>query len=163
LIDRFRPVAYARGADSSAQQAAQIQLGNEGPLPSLDGAVAWLNSVPSTRESLKGKVVVVDFWTYSCINCLRAIPYVEAWSQKYKNDGLVVIGVHTPEFAFEKDQANVAKAVQDLKITYPVAIDSNYAIWKAFNNEYWPGHYFIDAQGTIRYPSERANTTSPKR
>ncbi|HEX4076283.1 MAG TPA: cytochrome c biogenesis protein DipZ [Candidatus Acidoferrales bacterium] len=151
LIDRFRPVAYARGADSSAQPAAQIQLGNEGSLPSLDGAVAWLNSPPLARESLKGKVVVVDFWTYSCINCLRAIPYVEAWSQKYKNDGLVVIGVHTPEFAFEKDQANVAKAVQDLKITYPVAIDSNYAIWKAFNNQYWPAHYFIDAQGTIRY------------
>jgi cytochrome c biogenesis protein CcdA/thiol-disulfide isomerase/thioredoxin len=151
LLDRFRPVAYARGADSSAQQAAQIQLGNEGSLPSLDGAVAWLNSPPLTRESLKGKVVVVDFWTYSCINCLRAIPYVEAWSEKYKNDGLVVIGVHTPEFAFEKDQANVSKAVQDLKITYPVAIDSNYAIWKAFNNQYWPAHYFIDAQGTIRY------------
>jgi cytochrome c biogenesis protein CcdA/thiol-disulfide isomerase/thioredoxin len=151
LVDRFRPVAYARAADSPAEQAAQIQLGNEGSLPSLDGAVAWLNSAPLTRESLKGKVVVVDFWTYSCINCLRAIPYVEAWSQKYKDDGLVVIGVHTPEFAFEKDQANVAKAVRDLKITYPVAIDSNYAIWKAFNNEYWPAHYFIDAQGTIRY------------
>jgi cytochrome c biogenesis protein CcdA/thiol-disulfide isomerase/thioredoxin len=151
LLDRFRPVAYARGADSSARQAAQIQLGNEGSLPSLERAVAWLNSAPLTRESLKGKVVVVDFWTYSCINCLRAIPYVEAWSRKYKHDGLVVIGVHTPEFAFEKDQANVAKAVQDLKITYPVAIDSNYAIWKAFNNQYWPAHYFIDAQGTIRY------------
>jgi cytochrome c biogenesis protein CcdA/thiol-disulfide isomerase/thioredoxin len=151
LIDRFRPVAYARGADSTAERTAQIQLGNEGSLPILDGAVAWLNSTPLTRESLKGKVVVVDFWTYSCINCLRAIPYVEAWSEKYKNDGLVVIGIHTPEFAFEKDRSNVARAVQDLKITYPVAIDSNYAIWKAFNNEYWPAHYFIDAQGTIRY------------
>ena len=126
-------------------------MSNDGPMPSLDGAVAWLNSAPLTRENLKGKVVLIDFWTYSCINCLRAIPYVEAWSEKYKNDGLVVIGVHTPEFAFEKDQANVSKAVQDLKITYPVAIDSNYAIWKAFNNEYWPAHYFIDAQGTIRY------------
>lgn len=151
LIDRFHPIAYARDEDSPAQQAAQIQLGNEGPMPSLDGAIAWLNSAPLSRKSLKGKVVVIDFWTYSCINCLRAIPYVEAWSQKYKDDGLVVIGVHTPEFAFEKDRANVAKAVQDLKITYPVAIDSNYAIWKAFNNEYWPAHYFIDAQGTIRY------------
>jgi cytochrome c biogenesis protein CcdA/thiol-disulfide isomerase/thioredoxin len=151
LIDRFRPVAYARDADSSARPVDQVQLGNEGPLPSLDGAVGWLNSPPLTRESLKGKVVVIDFWTYSCINCLRAVPYVEAWWQKYKGDGLIVIGVHTPEFAFEKEQANVAKAVQDLKITYPVAIDSNYAIWKAFNNEYWPAHYFIDAQGTIRY------------
>jgi thiol-disulfide isomerase/thioredoxin len=96
-------------------------------------------------------VIVVDFWTYSCINCLRSIPYVEAWSEKYKNDGLVVVGVHTPEFAFEKDPANIAKAVTDLKITYPVAIDSDYAIWKAFNNQYWPAHYFIDAKGEIRY------------
>lgn len=150
LVDRFRPVAYARGRNTG-EPAEQVQLGNEGPLPSLEGAVAWLNSAPLTRESLKGKVVVIDFWTYSCINCLRSIPYIEAWAQKYKNDGLVVVGVHTPEFAFEKDQANVSKAVQDLKITYPVAIDSNYAIWKAFNNEYWPAHYFVDAQGTIRY------------
>jgi cytochrome c biogenesis protein CcdA/thiol-disulfide isomerase/thioredoxin len=150
LVDRFRPVAYAR-ANATAEPAGEVQLSNDGPMPSLDGAVAWLNSAPLTRESLKGKVVLVDFWTYSCINCLRAIPYVEAWSEKYKNDGLVVIGVHTPEFAFEKDQGNVSKAVQDLKITYPVAIDSNYAIWKAFNNEYWPAHYFIDAQGMIRY------------
>jgi cytochrome c biogenesis protein CcdA/thiol-disulfide isomerase/thioredoxin len=154
LVDRFRPVAYARGVqppDGSSAATEQIQLANEGPLPSLDGAVGWLNSAPLTRDSLKGKVVLVDFWTYSCINCLRAIPYVEAWSEKYKDDGLVVIGVHTPEFAFEKDRSNVSKAVQDLKITYPVAIDSNYAIWKAFNNEYWPAHYFIDAQGQIRY------------
>jgi cytochrome c biogenesis protein CcdA/thiol-disulfide isomerase/thioredoxin len=132
-------------------QTPQVPLGSEGSLPSLDGAVAWLNSPPLTREALKGKVVLVDFWTYSCINCLRAIPYVEAWSEKYKNDGLVVIGVHTPEFAFEKDQANVANAVRELKISYPVAIDSSYAIWKAFRNKYWPAHYFIDANGTIRY------------
>jgi cytochrome c biogenesis protein CcdA/thiol-disulfide isomerase/thioredoxin len=151
LVDRFRPVAYARGSHVTGAPVAQVPLANEGPFPSLDGAVAWLNSPPLTREGLRGKVVLIDFWTYSCINCLRAIPYVEAWAQKYKNDGLVVIGVHTPEFAFEKDQANIAKAVQDLKITYPIAIDSNYAIWKAFNNEYWPAHYFIDARGTIRY------------
>jgi cytochrome c biogenesis protein CcdA/thiol-disulfide isomerase/thioredoxin len=150
LVDHFRPVAYARGS-ATAESPGQVQLSNEGTMPSLDGAVAWLNSAPLTRASLKGKVVLIDFWTYSCINCLRAIPYVEAWSEKYKSDGLVVIGVHTPEFAFEKDQANVSKAVQDLKIAYPVAIDSNYAIWKAFNNEYWPAHYFIDAQGMIRY------------
>src|SRR5271170_1074899 len=150
LVDRLRPVSLTHASEPVAA-TDQVQLSNEGPFPSLDGAVAWLNSPPLTRESLKGKVIVIDFWTYSCINCLRAIPYVEAWAQKYKNDGLVVIGVHTPEFAFEKDQANVAKAVKDLKITYPVAIDSNYAIWKAFNNEYWPAHYFIDAQGTIRY------------
>ncbi len=150
LVDRLRPVALTR-ASEPVSATDQIQLSDEGTFPSLDGAVAWLNSPPLTQESLKGKVVLVDFWTYSCINCLRAIPYVEAWSEKYKDDGLVVIGVHTPEFAFEKDQGNVSKAVQDLKIMYPVAIDSNYAIWKAFKNEYWPAHYFIDAQGVIRY------------
>jgi cytochrome c biogenesis protein CcdA/thiol-disulfide isomerase/thioredoxin len=159
LIDRVRPSTHAQartaaehsGPTMMAAQTAQMPLGSEGSLPSLEGAVAWLNSAPLTREGLKGKVVLVDFWTYSCINCLRAIPYVEAWAEKYKGDGLVVIGVHTPEFAFEKDQSNVSKSVRDLKITYPIAIDSNYAIWKAFNNEYWPAHYFIDKRGTIRY------------
>lgn len=150
LVGWLHPVAYARGSEAGAPPE-QVQLDNEGPFPSIAGAVAWLNSAPLTTDGLKGKVVLIDFWTYSCINCLRAIPYVEAWSEKYKNDGLVVIGVHTPEFAFEKDQSNIAKAVADLKITYPVAIDSNYAIWKAFHNEYWPAHYFIDAQGAIRY------------
>jgi cytochrome c biogenesis protein CcdA/thiol-disulfide isomerase/thioredoxin len=151
LIDRFQPVAHATENDSSASQSTPVQLGNEGTFPSLDGAVKWLNSSPLTREQLKGKVVLVDFWTYSCINCLRSVPYVEAWWEKYKQDGLVVIGVHTPEFAFEKDPANVAKSLPDLKITYPVAVDSNYAIWKAFHNQYWPAHYFIDANGIIRY------------
>jgi cytochrome c biogenesis protein CcdA/thiol-disulfide isomerase/thioredoxin len=152
LVDRFHPIAYAKTADTEASQpAAEVQLGHEGPFPSLNGAVGWLNSPPLTREQLKGKVVLIDFWTYSCINCLRSVPYVEAWSEKYKNDGLVVIGVHTPEFAFEKDSANVAKSLTDLKITYPVAIDSKYAIWNAFHNEYWPAEYFIDAQGQIRY------------
>ena len=135
----------------NAAARAAISLGDEGAMPDLTGAVAWLNSPPLTCDELKGKVVVIDFWTYSCINCLRALPYVEAWAAKYKNDGLVVIGVHTPEFAFEKDRANVEKAVRDLGITYPVAIDSNYKIWRAFNNEYWPAHYFIDAKGRIRY------------
>ena len=123
----------------------------EGQLPSLDGAVEWLNSPPLTADALRGKVVLVDFWTYSCINCLRTIPYVRAWAEKYKDDGLVVIGVHTPEFAFEKNPANVKKALGDLKINYPVAIDNNYSIWRAFNNMYWPAHYFIDAQGRIRH------------
>jgi thiol-disulfide isomerase/thioredoxin len=120
-------------------------------MPPLSGAVEWLNSPPLTREGLKGKVVLIDFWTYSCINCLRSIPYVKAWAEKYKDQGLVVIGVHTPEFAFEKSVANVKNAVADLKISYPVAIDSNYAIWRAFGNEYWPAHYFIDAEGRIRH------------
>ncbi|CAK0766855.1 cytochrome c biogenesis protein CcmG, thiol:disulfide interchange protein DsbE [Azospirillaceae bacterium] len=123
----------------------------EGAAPSLDGAVAWLNSPPLSIESLRGKVVLVDFWTYSCINCLRSLPYVRAWAEKYKDAGLVVIGVHAPEFAFEKSLNNVAKAVRDLKIQYPVVVDNNYALWRGFDNHYWPAHYFIDAQGRIRF------------
>ncbi len=123
----------------------------EGQLPSLAGAIQWLNSPPLTAESLRGKVVVVDFWTYSCINCLRSLPYVRAWANKYKSQGLVVIGVHAPEFAFEKNIDNVRRATGELKIDYPVAIDNNYAIWGAFNNQFWPAHYFIDAQGRIRH------------
>jgi thiol-disulfide isomerase/thioredoxin len=126
-------------------------LKTEGVLPALDGAVKWLNSPPLTADALKGKVVLVDFWTYSCINCLRALPYVEAWAQKYKDQGLVVIGVHAPEFAFEKNIGNVEKAVSDLGITYPVAIDNDYALWRAFKNQFWPAHYFIDAEGKIRH------------
>jgi len=148
LIDA---VGLDKAAVVSASTARpQPALPDEGPMPNLNGAIAWLNSPPLTRDSLRGKVVLVDFWTYSCINCLRSLPYVEAWAAKYKDSGLVVIGVHTPEFAFEKERANVEKAVRDLKISYPVAIDSNYAIWQAFNNEYWPAHYFIDAKGRIR-------------
>jgi cytochrome c biogenesis protein CcdA/thiol-disulfide isomerase/thioredoxin len=123
----------------------------EGTFPELKGAVLWLNSPPLTREQLRGKVVVVDFWTYSCINCLRALPYTEAWARKYAGHGLVVIGVHAPEFAFEKIPDNVRRAVHDLGVTYPVALDNNLTIWQAFNNEYWPAHYFIDAQGRIRH------------
>jgi cytochrome c biogenesis protein CcdA/thiol-disulfide isomerase/thioredoxin len=142
------PALSMKGA---APAEPALDLPNEGMFPSLDGAIGWLNSAPLTREALAGKVVVVDFWTYSCINCLRSIPYVEAWSEKYRAAGLIVIGVHTPEFAFEKEPSNVSKAVKSLGITYPVAIDSNYAIWKAFRNQYWPAHYFIDSKGTIRY------------
>jgi thiol-disulfide isomerase/thioredoxin len=123
----------------------------EGNLPSLEGAVQWLNSPPLDAQALKGKVVLVDFWTYSCINCLRSLPYVKAWAEKYRDQGLVVIGVHAPEFAFERDVSNVTKAMKDLGINYPVAIDNEFKIWRAFNNEYWPAHYFADAQGRIRY------------
>ncbi|HEX3602772.1 MAG TPA: cytochrome c biogenesis protein DipZ [Steroidobacteraceae bacterium] len=133
---------------SAAKPAGDLPV--EGEIPSFAGATLWLNSPPLTPEGLRGKVVVVDFWTYSCINCLRALPYVESWFQKYKDHGLVLIGVHAPEFAFEKDPANVRRAVADLKITYPVALDNDYAIWQAFNNQYWPAHYFIDATGRIR-------------
>ncbi|CAM5383349.1 Thiol-disulfide oxidoreductase OS=Afipia felis OX=1035 GN=dipZ_2 PE=4 SV=1 [Afipia felis] len=158
LIDRLRgPDNTAMTPNPSMTMKANMPrestgaLPVEGMLPSLDGAVEWLNSPPLTPEALRGKVVLVDFWTYSCINCLRAIPYVRAWAEKYKDDGLVVIGVHTPEFAFEKNPVNVKKALTELKIDYPVAIDNNYAIWRAFDNMYWPAHYFIDAQGRIRH------------
>lgn len=137
----------------SMKMTAKIpgELPIEGNLPSLGGAVQWLNSPPLTAQALKGKVVLVDFWTYSCINCLRTLPYVKAWAEKYRDQGLVVIGVHTPEFAFERDVGNVTKAMKDLGITYPVAIDNDYKVWRAFNNQYWPAHYFADAQGRIRY------------
>jgi cytochrome c biogenesis protein CcdA/thiol-disulfide isomerase/thioredoxin len=141
------PGAMMKAAEARASQALPV----EGSLRSLAGAVEWLNSPPLTPEQLKGKVVLVDFWTYSCINCLRSIPYVRAWADKYKDQGLVVIGVHAPEFAFEKNIGNVKQAVAKLKIDYPVAVDNDYAIWRAFNNEYWPADYFIDAKGQIRH------------
>jgi cytochrome c biogenesis protein CcdA/thiol-disulfide isomerase/thioredoxin len=141
-------------ASGSAMKAADKEPGAlpiEGNLPPLDGAVQWLNSPPLTAQALKGKVVLVDFWTYSCINCLRSLPYVKAWAEKYRDQGLVVIGVHAPEFAFERDVGNVTKAMKDLGINYPVAIDNDFKVWRAFNNQYWPAHYFADAQGRIRY------------
>jgi thiol-disulfide isomerase/thioredoxin len=136
---------------TTASPARPEKLFVEDIHPSFAGATDWLSSPPLTADGLKGKVVLVDFWTYSCINCLRAIPYVRAWAEKYKDQGLVVIGVHTPEFAFEQNVANVKRATADLKITYPVAIDNDYAVWRAFENQYWPAHYFIDAQGRVRY------------
>lgn len=138
------------GNNAMMSRAATGATLNEGELPALDGATSWLNSAPLTPAELRGKVVLIDFWTYSCINCLRALPYVKTWYDKYKDHGLVVIGVHAPEFAFEKDEANVKRAVKNLGVNYPVALDNNYAIWQAFNNQYWPAHYFIDAQGKIR-------------
>jgi cytochrome c biogenesis protein CcdA/thiol-disulfide isomerase/thioredoxin len=141
------PGMMMQGKPAEGAQALPV----EGAMPPITGAVEWLNSPPLTNEQLKGKVVLIDFWTYSCINCLRTIPYVRAWAEKYKEQGLVVIGVHTPEFAFEKDIGNVKEAIADLKIAYPVAVDNDYAIWRAFNNRYWPAHYFIDAQGRIRH------------
>src|SRR5438105_2819854 len=129
--------------------AAQSPLGGE--LTSLDSATAWLNSEPLTAASLRGKVVLIDVWTYTCINWLRTLPYVRAWAEKYKNQGLVVIGVHAPEFAFEKNVDNVRRAAKDMRVDFPIAIDSDYAIWRALNNEYWPALYFVDAQGRIRH------------
>ncbi len=124
---------------------------DEGRMPDLDGAVTWLNSPALSSKALRGKVVLVNFWTYSCINSLRELPYMKAWAAKYKDAGLVVIGVHTPEFGFERDPGNVTTAVLDLKVAYPVPIDSNHSIWSAFRNEYWPADYIIDAKERIRY------------
>jgi thiol-disulfide isomerase/thioredoxin len=123
----------------------------EGELSSLSSATEWLNSPPLTAASLRGKIVLIDFWTYTCINWLRSLPYVRAWAEKYTDQGLVVIGVHSPEFAFEKDIDNVRRAAQDMRLAYPIAIDNDYAIWRAFKNQYWPALYLVDAQGRIRH------------
>jgi cytochrome c biogenesis protein CcdA/thiol-disulfide isomerase/thioredoxin len=138
-----------RGARTNAM--GELILPSQGNLPPLDGLGPWFNSPPLNLQQLKGKVVLIDFWTYSCINCLRALPYVKAWDAKYRKDGLVVIGVHAPEFAFERDPANVAREIKDLGVTYPVALDNRYVLWNALKNQYWPAHYFVDAQGRIRY------------
>jgi thiol-disulfide isomerase/thioredoxin len=124
---------------------------DEGEMPSLGGTTGWLNSPPLTAAGLRGKVVLVQFCTYSCINWLRTLPYVRAWAEKYRDQGLAVVGVHTPEFAFEKDIANVRRAVKDLRVAYPVALDNDYAIWRAFSNHYWPALYLVDARGRVRY------------
>jgi thiol-disulfide isomerase/thioredoxin len=124
---------------------------NYGELSSLDSAAEWLNSEPLTAGALHGKVVVIDFWTYTCINWLRSLPYVRAWAEKYKKQGLVVIGVHTPEFVFEKNIYNVRRAAKDMRVDYPIVIDNDYMIWRAFDNEYWPALYFADARGHIRH------------
>ena len=130
---------------------ASARLPHEGELPSFDGATGWLNSEPLTPAGLHGKVVLADFWTYTCINWLRQLPYLRAWAAKYSGHGLAVIGLHTPEFSFEHNADNVRRAVQDMRITYPVATDNNYAVWGAFGNHYWPALYFADAQGRIRH------------
>jgi thiol-disulfide isomerase/thioredoxin len=136
-------------AEGAGQRSARLPV--EGEFPSLAGSTGWLNSPPLTPDGLRGKVVLIDFWTYTCINWLRQLPYVRAWEEKYRDRGLVVIGVHTPEFAFEKDLDNVRRAVKDLRVGYPVAIDNDYAIWRAFDNQYWPALYFIDARGRVRH------------
>jgi len=147
------PIETSGQVKNMAQQmpSAPIKLPVEGESPSLGGTIEWLNSPPLTAAGLRGKVVVIDFWTYTCINWLRPLPYVRAWAEKYKNQGLVVIGVHTPEFPFEKNLDNVRRAAKDMKVDYPIAVDSNYAVWRAFKNEYWPALYIVDAQGHIRH------------
>jgi thiol-disulfide isomerase/thioredoxin len=135
------------------RHTASVPLPVEGELPAFGGATGWLNSPPLTPDGLRGKVVLVNFWTYTCINWLRQLPYVRAWAAKYSDQGLVVIGVHTPEFGFEHDPDNVRRAVQDMQVGYPVAIDNDYGVWIAFDNNYWPALYFADAQGQIRHHS----------
>jgi thiol-disulfide isomerase/thioredoxin len=132
-------------------QPKEIRLPSFGKFPSLNGATAWLNSQPLVVPELLGKVALVDFWTYTCINWRRTLPYLRAWAERYKDRGLVVIGVHTPEFPFEHDAVNVRTAIKEMRIDYPIAIDNNYAIWRAFDNEFWPAIYFVDARGRIRY------------
>jgi thiol-disulfide isomerase/thioredoxin len=138
---------------SMAQQLtpAAVSLPVEGELPSLAGATGWLNSEPLTPANLRGKVVLIDFWTYTCINWLRTLPYIRAWAEKYRDQGLVIIGVHTPEFGFEHNVDNVRRAVKEMRVEYPVALDPDYAVWRAFNNQYWPALYIVDAKGRIRY------------
>ena len=130
---------------------ASVPLRFEGELPSLNGAVQWLNSPQLSAGGLRGKVVLVEFWTYTCINWRRTLPYVRAWAEKYRNQGLVVIGAHAPEFSFEKDLANVREFTHEFGIEYPVAVDTDFRIWRSFNNQYWPALYLADAQGHIRY------------
>ena len=136
---------------SNAQTASTTRLAVEGNMPPLDGATAWINSPPLKAVELRGKVVLIEFWTYTCINWRRQLPYVRAWADKYRDKGLVVIGVHSPEFAFERNTDNVRRATKEIPVQYPVAVDSDHAIWRAFDNEYWPALYFVDARGRIRH------------
>jgi thiol-disulfide isomerase/thioredoxin len=156
--------AIAVGAVWFAANTDPNQVSDQGPVnsaadlpvladsvPSLDAAQGWLNSSPLTTADLKGKVVVYDFWTYSCVNCVRTIPYVRTWYDRYKSDGLVVVGVRTPEFDFEKDHDNVRRAVQQLGVDWPVAFDDDMTIWNQFANQYWPAKYVVDREGKLRF------------
>jgi cytochrome c biogenesis protein CcdA/thiol-disulfide isomerase/thioredoxin len=163
LVDALRKERPAPQATNDANRGGVLLAANdtpvvvpsrlpvEGRLPSLDGATQWINSPPLSGDQLQGKVTLVYFWTYSCINCIRTLPYLRAWAEKYKDRGLTVVGVHTPEFAFEKTAANVRRAIADFRIGFPVAVDSDYRIWRAFRNSYWPAAYFVDARGNIRH------------
>ena len=139
------------GMGHTEPEAESSDFRDFGPAPPIDGVTEWLQGDPATIESLRGKVVLIDFWTYSCINCLRTLPHVIEWDRLYREHGLVVIGMHAPEFAFERDPANVRRAVDDLGIDYRVALDNDFAVWRAYQNRYWPAHYFIDANGRLRH------------
>jgi thiol-disulfide isomerase/thioredoxin len=150
-IDMAQPTTSAGERVTFFHGPADGRIVNQSGLGSLERADEWINSPPLTASVLRGKVVLVDFWTYTCINWLRTLPYVRAWAQKYKDKGLVVIGVHTPEFRFEKNLDNIRREVKALRVDYPVAVDSEYVIWRAFSNNYWPALYFVDAQGRVRH------------
>jgi thiol-disulfide isomerase/thioredoxin len=139
----------AAGVFSSGAGAAPAR--EQATAPEFTGINNWLNSTPLTQQQLRGKVVLVDFWTFDCINCIRTLPYVKSWHEKYKDQGLVVVGVHTPEYPFERKTENVAAAIKRFGITYPVAQDNQYGTWRAYNNQYWPAAYLIDKQGRIVY------------
>src|SRR3954453_18735221 len=145
------PVMTARWPAPAGLHTSSARLPVEGKLPSFDGATGWLNSPPLTATDLKSKIIIVNFWTYTCINWLRQLPYLRAWAEKYADHDLTVIGVHTPEFRFEHNPDNVHRAVHDLRIDYPVAMDNGYAVWTAFDNHYWPALYFADTQGRLRH------------
>jgi thiol-disulfide isomerase/thioredoxin len=139
------------GCASQRTTSASAQLPDEGELPSFGGATGWLNAQPLTAASLRGKVVLVQFCTYTCVNWLRTLPFVRAWAEKYAGRGLAVAGVHTPEFEFERDADNVRRALKEMRVAYPVALDNDYAVWRAFSNQYWPALYFVDARGRVRH------------
>jgi thiol-disulfide isomerase/thioredoxin len=148
LISRFLGL-FSRGEGDVSVKPGDLAV--EGALPEFKGIAAWLNTEPLTAEALLGKVVLIDFWTYSCINCIRTLPHVAAWHERYKDKGLVIVGIHSPEFPFEQELANVRSQVKARGIGYPVALDNDYAMWRAFGNRYWPSHYFVDTKGRIRY------------
>jgi len=149
-LERFQIMNTAKAAGAAAG-AVRGSLGDEGAMPELDGATGWLNSMPLNRKSLQGKVVLVNFWTFTCINSIRPLPYLRSWIEKYKDSGFVLIGAHTPEFSLEHEPKNVETAARNLNVAFPVAVDSKYGIWNAFNNQAWPAQYLIDAKGRIRY------------
>jgi len=149
MFGRLRAGGASASLAEALAEAGIVEANQRAPreLTALGGAAEWLNSPPLTAAGLQGKVVLIGFWTYTCINWLRQLPYVRAWAEKYKDHGLVVIGVHTPEFGFEKNIDNVRRAAKDMRVDYPIAIDNDYSIWHAFKNQYWPALYFIDARG----------------
>lgn len=150
-IDRRQMLALLAAGLAGPQQAAAASLHDHGPAPEFAGIEQWLNSPPLTMTGLRGRVVLVDFWTYGCVNCLRTLPHVNRWAAQYRDQAFIVVGVHTPEFPFEQPTRNVQAAMERLGVRHPVAQDNRYATWKAYGNRYWPAHYLVDVRGRIQY------------